>query len=73
MRPGPALDQYGNRWLVEERSGSMWAIGSDDDGAPVIRYICQFGEGATDFGLNWHKPRGWRELRPDPCDRRRSA
>lgn len=52
-----ATDQYGEPWIVFERSGSSWALGIPD-GEPIIRFIYD-GTIQTDVS----KPRAYRHLK----------
>lgn len=38
MTAGFARDQYGEPWIIVQRSGSLWALGLED-GMPIIRFI----------------------------------
>lgn len=54
------IDQYGDPWIVFERSGCSWALGIPD-GEPIIRFIYD-GTIQTDMA----KPRAYRNLKVYP-------
>lgn len=52
-------DQYGEPWLLHERSGSQWVLGLDDERMPIV---CATA-GQT-FHVDLSAPRGVREIVP---------
>ena len=59
MKPGFARDQYGDPWLVVERSGSLWAIGLDNEHSclAMVHFVAD-----DTINLDLSRPRGIRHL-----------
>ena len=54
-----ARDQYGDGWLIVEHPNTLWAVGMDEDGMVIIRFIGSDNIIHTDLS----RPRGIRHLK----------
>lgn len=60
LRKGFARDQIGMPWIIVERSGSLWALGFDQEMIPILRFIGSDDELETHLASD---PVGYRKLR----------